>query len=67
MTDAKATRDGFGKAIAEIGKDERIVVLDADLSESTRSIKFKEKFPERFFNAGISEQDLVRQYFESVF
>lgn len=59
MTDAKATRDGFGSAIAEIGRDERIVVLDADLSESTRSIKFKEKYPKRFFNAGISEQDLV--------
>jgi transketolase len=59
MTEMKATRDGFGKAISEIGKDKNVVVLDADLSESTRSSKFKEKYPERFFNVGISEQDLV--------
>jgi transketolase len=55
----KATRDGFGAAIEEIGKNKDIVVLDADLSESTRSIKFKEKYPERFFDMGIAEQDMV--------
>ena len=59
MTDMRATRDGFGSAIVEIGKDEKIVVLDADLSESTRSRKFKDKYPERFFNAGVAEQDMV--------
>lgn len=59
LGEKKATRDGFGKAIAEIGKNERIVVLDADLSESTRSAKFREKYPERFFNMGIAEQDMV--------
>ena len=59
MTEKKATRDGFGEALAEIGKDKRIVVLDADLAESTRSIKFKEKYPERFFDVGIAEQNLV--------
>ena len=59
MTEKKATRDGFGAAIKEIGKDEKIVVLDADLSESTRSSKFKSVYPERFFNVGIAEQDLI--------
>lgn len=55
----KATREGFGEAIKEIGKDKKIVVLDADLSGSTKSVKFKEKYPDRFFNMGIAEQDLV--------
>ena len=59
MTEQKATRDGFGEAIAEIGKNKNIVVLDADLAESTRSIKFKEKYPERFFDFGVAEQNMV--------
>ena len=50
MSGQKATRDGFGEAIAEIGRNKGIVVLDADLAESTRSIKFKEKYPERYFD-----------------
>ncbi|MEA2037881.1 MAG: transketolase family protein [Nanoarchaeota archaeon] len=56
---SKATRDGFGEGIAEIGKNNDIVVLDADLAESTRSIKFQEKYPERFFDFGIAEQNMV--------
>ncbi len=59
MTEMKATRDGYGAALVELGKDKRIVALDADLAESTRSIKFKEKYPERFFDVGIAEQNLV--------
>jgi len=59
MAEMKATRDGYGEALIELGKDKRIVVLDADLAESTRSIKFKEKYPERFFDVGIAEQNLV--------
>ncbi len=55
----KATRDGYGEALVEIGKDKRIVALDADLSESTRSSLFKEKYPERFFDMGIAEADMV--------
>ncbi|MDP7180319.1 MAG: transketolase family protein [Candidatus Woesearchaeota archaeon] len=55
----KATREGYGDALVEIGKDERIVALDADLSKSTNSSKFQEKYPDRFFNLGISEQDLI--------
>ncbi|MFH0832241.1 MAG: transketolase family protein [Candidatus Aenigmatarchaeota archaeon] len=54
----KSTRDAFGEALAEFGSDERIVVLDADLSKSTKTCMFAEKFPDRFFNVGVAEQDL---------
>lgn len=59
MTEMKSTREGYGEALVELGKDRRVVALDADLAESTRSIKFKEKYPERFFDVGIAEQNLV--------
>ncbi len=53
-------RDQFGKSLVELGeKNENIVVLDADLSSSTRTKYFRAKFPERFFNMGISEQNMV--------
>jgi transketolase len=54
-----ATRDGYGACLEEIGADPRIVVLDAGVSDSTRSKKFGDKYPERFFNMGISEGDMV--------
>ena len=55
-----ATRDAYGRALAEFGeKNERIVVLDADLSSSTRSALFGEKFPDRFFNMGIAEANMI--------
>lgn len=55
-----ATREAYGEALAEFGeKYNNIVVLDADLSGSTKTAQFKKKFPERFFNIGISEQDLM--------
>lgn len=55
-----ATRDAYGAVLAELGaQDERIVVLDADLSGSTKTAKFAKTFPDRFFNIGIAEQDLV--------
>ena len=54
------TRDGFGRGLVEAGeKDERIVVLCADLTESTRSHWFAEKFPERFVEIGVAEQNLA--------
>lgn len=57
---AVATRDAYGKALFELGrKREDIVVLDADLSGSTKTGKFAEAFPGRFFNMGISEQDMM--------
>lgn len=55
-----ATRDAYGKALAQLGaENERIVVLDADLSKSTKTAGFAEKFPHRFFNIGIAETDMI--------
>lgn len=55
-----ATRDGYGKGLVEAGeKDERVVVLCADLTESTRSLWFAEKFPERFVQMGVAEQNMA--------
>lgn len=53
-----ATRESFGKALVKI-EDEDIVVLDADLSSSTKTDMFKEKYPNRFFELGISEADMI--------
>lgn len=54
-----AIRDGYGKGLLNIASDNDVVVLDADLQDSTRSIQFGEKYPERFFMMGISEADMV--------
>ena len=55
-----ATRDGYGAALVELGhSDSNVVVLDSGVSDSTRTIKFGNEFPERFFNMGISEGDMV--------
>lgn len=55
-----ATRDGFGAGLVEAGKaNKQIVVLSADLTESTRCLLFKERFPERFIQLGVSEQSLA--------
>lgn len=54
------TRDGFGKGLVEAGKqDERVVVLCADLAESTRVEWFKQQFPERYIEIGVAEQNLA--------
>lgn len=59
-TELKATRDAYGDALAELGEENpSIVVLDADLSGSTKTNVFKKKFPTRFFNVGVAEQNLV--------
>lgn len=56
----EAIRDGFGEAIVEIGrKDQRVVVLTADLRESTRCDAFFKEFPERSIEVGVAEQALV--------
>lgn len=56
----KATRHGYSEALVEMGAaNKNIVVLDADLSRSTSSEYFKKKFPERFFNVGVAEQNLL--------
>jgi len=56
----KATREAYGNALAKIGKENsNIIVLDADLSKSTKTDTFKKECPERFFNVGIAEQNLI--------
>ena len=53
-------RDTFGKLLAELGeKIKDIVVITADVGDSTRAMYFREKFPDRYFNVGISEQDMI--------
>ncbi len=62
MTQAQkvATRDAYGDALVALGKKRNdVVVLDADLSGSTKTAKFAKAFPDRFFNVGIAEQDMV--------
>jgi len=55
-----ATRDAYGEALLELGKKrDNIVVLDADLSGSTKTGKFAKAFPGRFYNIGIAEQDMI--------
>lgn len=55
-----ATREAYGKALVELGKEnENIVVLDADLSKSTKTADFAKAYPNRFINAGIAEQNLL--------
>lgn len=54
-----ATRVAYGNALAEYGSDPNIFVLDADLSVCTMTYKFKERFPQRFFNSGIAEANMI--------
>lgn len=54
-----ATREAYGLALAEFGEKYDLIVLDADLSKSTKTDTFKKKFPERFFNAGIAEASMM--------
>ena len=59
MTEKMATREAYGKVLCELGEEyKNLVVMDADLSGSTKTGEFKKVFPERFFNMGIAEQDL---------
>jgi transketolase len=58
--DMAATREGFGKGVVEAGKtDERVVVLSADLTESTNAHLFAKEFPVRFIQVGVAEQNLA--------
>ncbi len=55
-----ATRDAYGKALISLGKtNNNVVVLDADLSKSTKTAEFSTTFPDRFFNMGIAEQNMM--------
>ena len=56
----KATRQAYGEALVELGKiNKDIVVLDADLTKSTKTSMFQTEFPDRHFNVGIAEADLM--------
>lgn len=60
MIEMKPTRDGFGEEIVALGKENKnIVVLSGDLEDATRAEYFKKEFPDRFFNLGIAEQDVM--------
>lgn len=59
-TKTKSIRSAYGKTLVELGKtNENIVVLDADLACSTQTIMFGKEFPDRFFDMGIAEQDMI--------
>lgn len=58
--EALYARDEYGKTLVELGRqDIKVVVLDADLSSSTRTSIFRKEFPERFFNFGVAEQNMM--------
>lgn len=60
MADKISTRQAYGDALTELGREnENIIVMDADLSKSTMTAGFKKEFPERFFNAGIAEANMM--------
>lgn len=60
MSEMKATRVAYGEALANLGhENDKIVVLDADLSHATMTITFAKEFPKRHFNAGIAEANMV--------
>lgn len=60
MSEMKATRVAYGEALAKLGhENDKIVVLDADLSHATMTITFAKEFPKRHFNAGIAEANMV--------
>ena len=55
-----ATREAYGRALVELGKENNeVVVLDADLSKSTKTADFAKNFPERFFEMGVAEQNML--------
>lgn len=60
MAEKQATREAYGKALAELGQvNKDLVVLDADLSKSTKTAEFAKVFPDRFINVGIAEQNMA--------
>ncbi len=59
MADKKATRESYGRALAELGEKYDFLVLDADLAAATKTGMFKKKFPDRFFDCGIAEGNMM--------
>jgi transketolase len=59
MSEMAATRDGYGQALLELADNPKVVVLEADLGKSTKSLHFKNKYPNRTISCGIGEQNMV--------
>lgn len=59
MADKIATREAYGNALVELADKYDYVVLDADLAEATKTVKFKKAYPERFFDCGIAEGNMI--------
>ena len=59
MTKMEATRDGYGQALLELADNEKIVVLEADLGKSTKSLHFRKAHPERTVSCGMGEQNML--------
>lgn len=60
MTEKIATREAYGRALVALGEENPdVVVLDADLAKSTKTIDFKKRFPDRFFDFGVAEQNMM--------
>ena len=60
MSEKKAIRVGYGEALVELAKkNDKVVVLDADLANATQTIIFQKAYPDRFFDCGIAEADMV--------
>ena len=59
MADKKATRESYGAALVELGEKYDFLVLDADLAAATKTGMFKKKYPERFFDCGIAEGNMM--------
>lgn len=59
MAEKLATREAYGNALVEFAEKYDFVVLDADLAEATKTVKFKKAFPERFFDCGIAEGNMM--------
>ncbi len=59
FVELRSTRDAYGDALLKLGDDGNVVVVDADLSASTQTNRFAKNYPERFFNVGCAEQNLI--------
>ncbi len=59
MAEKIATREAYGNALAELGEKYDFVVMDADLAAATKTVTFKKKFPDRFFDCGIAEGNMI--------
>ena len=59
MTRMAATRDGYGEALVQLGNNPKVVVLEADLGKSTKSLHYRKKYPERTVSCGIGEQNML--------